>query len=57
MNDMDMASMDESSALDFGWVRTLVPLKAMGDAHLLELLQHCPAQMAFTGQNLFEAGS
>ncbi|BFM11430.1 hypothetical protein R50072_15830 [Simiduia litorea] len=57
MKGMDIALMEESSALDFGWVRTLVPLKAMGDAHLLELLQHCPAQMAFKGQSLFDAGS
>jgi CRP-like cAMP-binding protein len=54
---MDLAWATDDSGLDFGWVRTLVPLKAMGDAHLQELLQHCPEQMVFKGQQLFEAGS
>lgn len=54
---MDLALASNETGLDFGWVRTLVPLKAMGDAHLQELLQHCPEQMVFKGQPLFEAGS
>ncbi|MBB3168562.1 cyclic nucleotide-binding domain-containing protein [Simiduia aestuariiviva] len=54
---MDVALSTDDKGLDFGWVRTLVPLKAMGDAHLRELLQHCPEQMVFKGQSLFEAGS
>lgn len=49
--------MNTGAALDFGWVKTLVPLKSMGDPHLLELLQHCPVQAVFKGQRLFEAGS
>lgn len=54
---MELAQTEPLAGIDFSVVRTLVPLKAMADAHLQALLANCPVQMVFRGQRIFEAGS
>jgi CRP-like cAMP-binding protein len=43
--------------IDLALTRTLVPLKDMSEAHLLDLLHNSSVEMTFTGQTLFSAGS
>lgn len=40
---------------DLASTRTLVPLKDMSEAHLLDLLHHSAVEMTFAGQTLFSA--
>lgn len=54
---MENFSVIEDADVDFGWVNTLVPLKAMSNEHLHELLQHSRPETVFKGQRLFETGS
>lgn len=41
---------------DLALTRSLVPLKDMSEAHLLDLLRDSRVEMTFAGQTLFEAG-
>lgn len=47
----------ERPGFDLGLTRTLVPLKDMSEAHLLDLLKDSRIEMVFAGQTLFSAGS
>ncbi|MDQ2078013.1 cyclic nucleotide-binding domain-containing protein [Marinimicrobium sp. ABcell2] len=44
------------TAFDLALTRTLVPLKDMSEAHLLDLLHNSSVEMTFAGQTLFSAG-
>lgn len=43
--------------VDLALTRTLVPLKDMSEAHLLDLLHNSSVEMTFSGQTLFSADS
>lgn len=47
----------ENLAVDLHFARSLVPLNAMTDSHLSELLLQCQPEMVFRGQSLFDIGS
>jgi CRP-like cAMP-binding protein len=42
---------------DLALTRTLVPLKDMGESHLLELLSHAEAEVVCAGQTIFSRGT
>ncbi len=47
----------EHPGVDLALTRTLVPLKDMSEAHLLDLLKDSRVEMVFAGQTLFSSGS
>lgn len=55
--ELQLASDPETLAADVRLASTLIPLKALTEHHLTELIRISHMEMIFAGQRLFEAGS